>query len=146
MHVTDADRSDWHNRRFGYTSEECERQITLLRDIPGLRVGFHLDIGHARNNSPFSTRYPIGAWYELLGADVNGMHIHQVEQNPDGSLRNHRAVTGFFEPLISLSSLVMARQCGILHRAPMFLEVRDGLGPESWLALVNATSRTQNLV
>lgn len=146
MHVTDADRSDWHNRRFGYTPEECERQITLLRDIPGLRVGFHLDIGHARNNSPFSTRYPIGAWYELLGADVNGMHIHQVEQNPDGSLRNHRAVTGFFEPLISLSSLVMARQCGILHRAPMFLEVRDGLGPESWLALVNATSRTQNLV
>ena len=146
MHMTAADKEDFPRRRFGYTPEECARQIELLRSIPGLRVGFHLDIGHARNNAPFSTRYPIGAWYELLGADVNGMHIHQVEQAPDGTFLNHRPLTGFFESLISLSSLVMARQRGILPRAPMFLEVRNGLGPESWLALANAVSHAQTFV
>ena len=146
MHMTAADKEDFPRRRFGYTPEECARQIELLRSISGLRVGFHPDIGHARNNAPFSTRYPIGAWYETLGAEVNGMHIHQVEQAPDGTFLNHRPLTGFFESLISLSSLVMARQRGILPRAPMFLEVRDGLGPESWLALANAASRAQALV
>lgn len=146
MHMTAADKEDFSRRRFGYTPEECARQIELLRSIPGLRVGFHLDIGHARNNAPFSTRYPIGAWYELLGAEVNGMHVHQVEQAPDGTFLNHRPLTGFFESLISLSSLVMARQRGILPRAPMFLEIRDGLGPESWLALANAVSRAQTFV
>ena len=146
MHMTVADRADFPTRRFGYTPGECARQIELLREIPGLRVGFHLDIGHARNNEPFSTQFPIGAWYELLGAEVNGMHIHQVEQAPDGSFLNHRPLKGFFEPLIALSSLVMARQRGMLPRAPMFLEVRDGLGPDSWLALANAASRTQALL
>lgn len=141
MHTTPADKEDFSRRRFGYTPEECARQIELLRSIPGLRVGFHLDIGHARNNKPFSTRFPVGAWYETLGTEVNGMHIHQVEQAPDGTFLNHRPLTDFFEPLISLSSLVMARQRGILPRAPMFLEVRGGLGPESWLALANAASR-----
>ena len=144
MHMTDADRmpgtcggASNHSpkRRFGYTPDECARQLALLREIPRLRVGFHLDIGHARNNAPFSTQFPVGAWYELLGAEVNGMHIHQVGQKPDGSFRNHRPLLGFFERLIALSSLVMARQRGILPRAPMFLEVRDGLGPESWRAL-----------
>lgn len=135
MHMTAADKEDFSRRRFGYTPEECARQIELLRSIPGLRVGFHLDIGHARNNAPFSTRFPVGAWYETLGAEVNGMHLHQVEQAPGGTFLNHRPLTGFFEPIISLSSLVMARRRGILPRAPMFLEVRGGLGPESCLAL-----------
>ena len=135
MHTTAADKEDFPRRRFGYTPEECARQIELLRSIPGLRVGFHLDIGHARNNTPFSTSFPVGAWYETLGAEVNGMHIHQVKQEPDGTFLNHRPLTGFFEPIISLSSLVMARQRGILPRAPMLLEVREGLGPEAWLAL-----------
>ena len=146
MHTTPADKEDFSRRRFGYTPEECKRQIALLRDIPGLRVGFHIDIGHARNNAPFSTQFPVGAWYELLGAEVNGMHIHQVERNSDGSFRNHRPLRGFFEPLISLASLVMARQRGILPRAPMFLEIRDGLGQESWLALANAASRASSLL
>lgn len=135
MHVTAKDREDWPNRRFGYTPEECEKQMTLLKEIPGLNVGFHLDIGHARNNAPFSTQYPIGAWYELLGDEVNGMHLHQISPAPDGTFQNHRPLRGFFDPLVSLSSLVMARQRGILPHAPMFLEIRDGLSPESWSAL-----------
>ncbi len=53
----------------------------------------------------------------------------------NGTFRNHRPLLGFFDPLVSLSSLVMARQRGILPRAPMFLEIRDGLSPVSWSAL-----------
>ena len=138
MHVTAKDREDWPNRRFGYTPDECEKQMALLKEIPGLNVGFHLDIGHARNNAPFSTQFPVGAWYETMGAEVNGMHLHQVEKGPDGSFLNHRPVMGLYEPLVSLSSLVIARRRGILPRAPMFLEIRDGLGPESWRALAAA--------
>ena len=134
MHMTPSDESP-ERRRFGYTPDECARQIALLRTIPGLRVGFHLDIGHARNNAPFSTRYPVGAWYELLGGECNGLHIHQVTMKPDGSLANHRPLTGCFAPLIALSSLLLARRDGILPRAPLFLEIRDGLGPECYGAL-----------
>jgi hypothetical protein len=123
-------------RRFGYTPDECARQIALLREIPGLTVGFHCDIGHARNNAPFSTRYPVGACYELLGSECNGMHLHQVVDN-GGRYSNHKPLTGFFDKLISLSSLVLARREGILPRVPMFLEIREGQGPASYEALIS---------
>ena len=136
LHTSPGRTSD-ELRNYGCTIAECRSWIEDLRQASGNRrhLGFHLDIGHARNNTPFSTRFPVGAWYETLGAEVNGMHIHQVKQEPDGTFLNHRPLTGFFDPLISLSSLVMARQRGILPRAPMLLEVREGLGPEAWLAL-----------
>ncbi len=133
MHMTPGETPD--NRNFGYTPEECQTLLADLRRIPGLNIGFHLDIGHARNNAPYSTLFPVGTWYEQLGAECNGMHIHQVVMDAQGKMQNHRPLLGFFDRLIALSSLIMARRDEILRSVPMFIEVRDGLGPDSWSAL-----------
>ena len=138
MHMTVGETPD--NRNFGYTPEECQTLLADLRRIPGLNIGFHLDIGHARNNAPYSTLFPIGTWYEQLGAECNGMHIHQVFMDEKGQMHNHRPLLGFFDKLISLSSLIMARRDGLLRPVPMFIEVRDGLGPASWSALAAASA------
>ena len=136
------------NRNYGYTPDECQAFINALRTLPGLDIGFHLDIGHARNNAPYSSLFPVGAWYETLGSECNGMHIHQVVKGEQGKLQNHRPLLGFFDKLIALSSLILARRDGLLRPVPMFLEVRDGRGPESLLALRTATTRqgTQSAV
>ena len=133
MHMTPGETPD--NRNFGYTPEECQTLLADLRRIPGLNIGFHLDIGHARNNAPYSTLFPVGTWYEKLGAECNGMHIHQVVMDDHGKMQNHKPLLGFFDKLIALSSLIMARRDEILRSVPMFIEVRDGLGPDSWSAL-----------
>jgi sugar phosphate isomerase/epimerase len=133
MHMTPGETPD--TRGFGYTPDECRAFIDALRALPGLDIGFHLDIGHARNNAPYSSLFPVGTWYEQLGAECNGMHIHQVVQDERGKMLNHKPLLGFFDKLIALSSLVLARQSGLLRPVPMFIEVRDGKGPESLLAL-----------
>ncbi|MBQ7721703.1 MAG: TIM barrel protein [Kiritimatiellae bacterium] len=122
-------------RGFGFIPQECAELIGLLREAVGPSVGFHFDIGHARNNRPFDSRYPIGVWYSSLGGLCNGMHIHQVVTRPGGGMENHLPLTGFFDKLIPLSSLILARREGLLNRAPMFIEVRGGAGPASWSAL-----------
>jgi sugar phosphate isomerase/epimerase len=138
MHMTAGETPD--NRNFGYTPGECQTLLADLRRIPSLNIGFHLDIGHARNNAPYSTLFPVGTWYEQLGTECNGMHIHQVVMDEKGQMHNHKPLLGFFDKLISLSSLILARRDGLLNPAPMFIEVRDGQGPASWSALTLAVS------
>ncbi len=138
MHMTSGETPN--RRNYGYTPDECRALIDALRALPGLDIGFHLDIGHARNNAPSSSLFPVGTWYEQLGAECNGMHIHQVVQDEQGKMHNHKPLLGFFDKLIALSSLILARRDGLLRPVPMFLEVRDGLGPESLLALRAATT------
>ena len=133
MHMTPGETPD--DRNYGYTPDECRAFIDALRALPGLDIGFHLDIGHARNNAPYSSLFPVGTWYEQLGAECNGMHIHQVVQDGQGKMHNHKPLLGFFDKLIALSSLILARRDGLLRSVPMFLEIRDGRGPESLLAL-----------
>lgn len=135
MHTTGEAPED---RGFGFIPQECAELIGLLREAVGPSVGFHLDIGHARNNRPFDSRYPLGVWYSALGGMCNGMHIHQVVARPGGVMENHLPLTGFFDKLISLSSLILARRDGVLRPAPMFIEVRGGAGPASWTALADA--------
>ncbi len=139
MHMTPGETPD--DRHYGYTPDECRAFIDALRVLPGLNIGFHLDIGHARNNAPYSSLFPVGTWYEQLGTECNGMHIHQVVQDEQGKMHNHKPLLGFFDKLIALSSLILARRSGMLPPVPMFIEVRDGLGPESLLALRAAISR-----
>lgn len=137
MHMTGGALDE---RGFGFTPPECAELIRLLREAIGPSVGFHLDIGHARNNRPFDWTYPLSAWYSLLGGSCNGMHIHQVVAKAGGGLENHTPLTGLFEKLIPLSSLILARRMDLLRPAPMFIEVRGGAGPASWAAIGKAVA------
>ena len=137
MHWTAGDTEE--TRRYGCTIGECREWLALMRQaLPECAVGFHLDIGHARNNGVWASRQPVGAWYAALGRELNGMHIHQVRRNPDGSFSNHQALTGFYDPLIALGGLFLAWRGGILNHVPMFLEVRGNGGPASYEALTAA--------
>ena len=135
MHMRKSEKPDGF-RRYGYTCGECRDWIADLRARlarPEM-TGFHFDIGHARNNAPYSSIEPVGTWLADLGPEMNAMHLHQVEKQP-GAYANHRPLTTLFGPLISLSSLFAAWKTGKVGRIPMFLEIRDSLGPESWRTL-----------
>ena len=136
MHMTPREKPD-ENRGYGYTTAECLRWINDLRSLvsqPEL-VGYHFDIGHARNNAPYSSLEPISSWLAAMGADFNGMHLHQIRHNPDGSMENHTPLLQLYQPLISLASLFLAWHNGSIRHSPMFLEIRGGTGPESLLTL-----------
>ena len=115
-------------RNFGCTIEECREWILLLRGYFGTtRIGFHLDIGHARNNAPISGWENLSDWYAAMGDLLDGWHLHQVKVK-DGKFSNHHPLTGFYDKLISLGGLFLALRAGQLPRAPMFLESREWAG------------------
>ncbi|MBO5958803.1 MAG: TIM barrel protein, partial [Lentisphaeria bacterium] len=136
MHMTPREKPD-KNRGFGYTTAECLRWINDLKRLVSVpeNVGFHFDIGHARNNAPYSSLEPVSSWLAAAGKHFNGMHLHQIKVQPDGSLENHTPLLQLYQPLISLASLFLAWRTGAVKHAPMFLEIRGGTGPESLLAL-----------
>ena len=95
-----------------------------------------MDLGHARNNAPFSGRENLSDYYCELGQLVNGWHFHQVVQSRNGFL-NHQKLTGFYDKLISLGGWFMAWRSGQLADAPVFLEVKDmEENKESYLRLM----------
>lgn len=144
MHMTTGDK-DSMDRKYGYIPMECNTFIGMLNAYDEFDVGFHLDIGHARNNAPFDWSNPISDWITYFGPRINGMHIHQVVRSKDGKLENHRPLDSFFGSLISLASIIYARRHGIIPRAPLFIEVRDGLGPESYLTLTRLCRKAARL-
>lgn len=124
-------------RRFGYTPPECRLWIEELRQgqaRPEL-VGFHFDIGHARNNGEYSWTWPISSWLAELGAEINGYHLHQVSKASEEKLRNHFPLTELFGRMISLGSLFLAWRKGQARQAPMFLEIREESSDHSYMAL-----------
>ena len=124
LHTRPDARTD-DRRNYGCSIEECRAWIELLRErFAPAKIGFHMDLGHARNNAPFSGRENLSDYYRELGPLVNGWHFHQVVQGKDGFL-NHQKLTGFYDKLISLGGWFMAWRSGQLAPAPVFLEVRD---------------------
>lgn len=125
LHTTAAER-EAKRYKFGCTPPECMAFINALRaQNPGARIGLHLDIGHARNNIPFCSRYTVSDWYAGCGSEIVAMHIHQVQQVKGAENKNHVGFTHFYGKLISLSSLCMARKYGqIGSDVPMILELR----------------------
>ncbi|MBO4345746.1 MAG: hypothetical protein J5833_08315 [Victivallales bacterium] len=112
-------------RRFGYIPSEQRQIIELLRKrLPDANIGPLLDIGHARNNLPYSSIYNLSEWYRQFGPELNGMHIHQVETDDTG-YHNHNAFRGLFTRLISLSSLLYAWRNGLIRRCPLFIETDE---------------------
>jgi hypothetical protein len=133
MHMGPGETDD-ESRGFGYLPEECLGWIRSMREASSYdRIGLHLDIGHARNNPPYSKRLGLGQWYALTGAEITGYHLHQVAM-VDGTMKNHFPMRDVFGPLISLSSFFWAWRKGQLRHVPMFLEVRDP--PGGWVSLV----------
>ena len=125
------------DRNFGCTPDECREWIELLRwrlDCCS-RIGFNFDLGHARNNGPLANLFTISDWYEELGDEINGFHLHQVVKRPDGTLCNHMPLVEPFGSLISLASLFLGWRRGTVNPAPMFLEIRDGDPVESMCRL-----------
>ncbi len=127
LHTT-AQANTFETRNFGCTIEECRMWVELLREkFSTDLIGFHLDIGHSRNNAPISGRENLSDWYVKMGDLLNGWHLHQVEHK-NGEFSNHRPLTGFYDKLISLGGLFMAHRAGQLKKAPMFLEARTWEG------------------
>ncbi len=121
MHICPGETAQ--ERRYGATPEECLTFIRLVRERCDLPIGMHLDVGHARNNMPLVETYTLGPWYAEVGADTVGYHIHQVLQDAKG-LHNHNPISNFYGPMISYASFFKMWTKGILHHAPVILEVR----------------------
>lgn len=125
-------------RGFGYIPRECQEWIRALRGRLGEEaVAFHLDIGHARNNSWYSSLYNISEWYAEMGSWLNGCHLHQYSL-VDGRYGNHYPLHELFGGFISLASLFMSWQIGQCRRVPMFLEIRHEASIVSYRSLRSA--------
>ncbi len=135
MHMTAADTPD-ESRRFGYIPQEVKEFTEAVKEITDKNVGINLDIGHARNNAPFSEKYTLGAWYAETGKLTVGYHIHQVTSE-NGKFENHTPFTSSYGKLISLASFYRGLTDKTLNAVPIILEVRGGRYTESisWLGL-----------
>jgi len=126
MHMTAKEQPD-SQRRFGYTPSECVQFIKMINAAFGFdRVGSLLDVGHARNNAPYSSIYPLGVWYSEVGRHTVAYHIHQIEM--EGThMENHMPVKSLFGPLISYCGFAYCWNKNIINRKPLFLEIRGGM-------------------
>ncbi|MBQ8371366.1 MAG: metallophosphoesterase family protein [Clostridia bacterium] len=123
MHMTAKDSPD-ESRRFGYIPEECLEFMHLLGGMCRHRVGINFDIGHARNNAPFSQKYQTSAWLTLVGKHIVGYHIHQVCCLGGGKFENHTAITDIYGKLISYASTFRLWSEDRINKAPFVLEMR----------------------
>lgn len=124
MHTTAADNNI--DRRYGYIPEECLEFMHILDKASRHKVGINFDIGHARNNAPFSQTYQISTWLQMVGKHIVGYHLHQVVHK-DG-FHNHSAITEPYGELISFASFFYSFQNGIINKAPAIFEIsqKDG--------------------
>lgn len=124
MHMTEKERPDG-SRRFGYLPEECVEFMKRLQEKCPREIGINLDVGHARNNAPYSAKCPCGTWYAELGRYAVGYHLHQVTEKPEGGYSNHMPFDGFYGKLVSLASFFRSWNLGMLEKAPVIFEIRD---------------------
>lgn len=122
MHMTAKDVSPYE-RRFGYKPEEVLFFMNELKQKCRHKVGVNLDVGHARNNAPFSQKYQLSVWYAMLGKYAVGYHIHQVSPI-DGKYKNHTAITDVYGRLISYASFFKCWELGEIAKAPVIFEMR----------------------
>ncbi len=126
MHMTEIERTGQaESRRFGYLPEECVEFMKHLRKKCTRVIGINLDVGHARNNAPFSQKYPISTWYAETGRYSVGYHIHQtVKDEQSDKMLNHMPITDVYGSLISYASFFKCWSTGAISKAPVILEIR----------------------
>lgn len=125
MHMNPGEQ-DNADRRFGYLPGEVKSWIReLQKEHPHPeKISFLLDVGHARNNPPYSSVYTMGMWYAMMGRMMDACHMHQV-CNEGGVLKNHQPVTDIYGPLINFGGFLMAWEEGLIRPRTIFLEVRS---------------------
>ena len=136
MHMTAKDKAD-DTRRFGYLPEECIGFMKALQKKCRHKVGINFDIGHARNNIPYSQKYQISTWLSQIGKYAVGYHIHQVTYN-SGVFSNHMPITDIYGKLISFASFFKYWSKGIINKAPIIFEMRPQDAYEVTLETFNA--------
>ena len=123
MHMTKNDKAD-DTRRFGYLPYECMDFMNLVKEKTNHKVGINFDIGHARNNVPYSQKYQIGTWLSIVGKYIVGYHIHQV-YSKDGIVKNHTAIFDVYGHLISFASFFKMWELERINKAPVIFEMRE---------------------
>ncbi|MBO5714613.1 MAG: TIM barrel protein, partial [Clostridia bacterium] len=125
IHKTETEEIDESNMYgFGYTPIDVTRLINAINERVGYeRVGFVLDVGHARNNGTLASTYPISRWFEIMGKQVVAYHIHQVTRDENG-LKNHTPILDWLGPMISYASFFYAWKEDLINHCPVFLEVK----------------------
>ena len=124
MHMTANDAPD-DSRRFGYTPEECLQFMEAVSKKCRHKVGINFDIGHARNNAPFSQKYQISTWLAMVGRHIVGYHIHQVRLCENGAFKNHAAITNVYGCLISYASVFKCWDTARINKAPLIFEMSE---------------------
>ncbi len=135
MHMTQKDTPD-DSRRFGYIPEECLIFMDMLGKKTKHKVGINFDIGHARNNAPYSQKYQISTWLSMLGKYIIGYHMHQVTVE-NGKFENHMPITDIYGKLISYSSFFRCWAVGRINKAPVIFEMRPEGAYETTLNTFN---------
>lgn len=134
MHMR-VNEADGENRGYGFTPSECREWIDLLKErMQYSDIGFHFDIGHARNNRSLASRYNLSEWYAELGSIMTGCHLHQVSPG-EGKSENHTPFDSLYEPYIPLGAFLMAWQRGQVNHVPMYLEIRSAPPVDTYLTL-----------
>ena len=123
MHMNVAEKAD-HTRRFGYLPEECLAFMEILRKYCRHRIGINFDIGHARNNLPYSQKYQISTWLSMVGKELVGCHLHQVTLE-NGQYNNHMPITEVYGSLISYASFFKYWEEGEIRKVPLVFEMRS---------------------
>ena len=142
LHMKEEDRQNG-TRPFGCVPEDCTDFVERIRIRTDRKVGINFDLGHARNNAPYSQKYTLGAWYAEVGKYCVGYHIHQVTGN-DGTFENHSAVTENYGRLISLASFYDGLYSGTLNYAPFIFEIRVDGGAEKTIAFFEEQKKIRN--
>ena len=122
MHMTKQDEAN-DNRRFGYTPEETLLFMQKVKEKCQQTVGINFDIGHARNNAPYSQKYQISTWLSMLGQYIIGYHLHQVKEE-GGVFENHTAIDDVYGRLISFASFFRCWSDKRISHAPAIFEMR----------------------
>lgn len=123
LHAKTTEKDD-EKRGFGYTPLEVIDWVDAINERFGYkRAGHNLDVGHARNNPPFHSKYTLGMWYSMLGDRIEAYHIHQVRNTGKGS-PNHKAIRDWYGELINYFAFFMAWGKNQLNHRPVFLEMR----------------------
>lgn len=112
-------------RPFGVVPEDVCAWIDAINEAVNHanRVGHVLDVGHARNNAIFASKYPIGTWQQLMGKKTVAYHIHQVISTPNG-FKNHNPIVDWLAPSINYTSFFFNWERHQLNHVPVFLEVK----------------------